>query len=216
MPPHAASTASTPAFHVRQWPALLLLLGLACEATALTELGPADDLPPMPGPDARKIGWEWHFIDQDGKPGHMRKVAGDDSIASYQRTDGCSWTRSTQGFAPATNWAKCPSTGTSNVEVLSDSLWPLEVGNSIAYRIQGTSSLIGRAWSSRRTCKVSRTVKIEIVSGVYDTYKVECEERWGSRTWWLAPSVGTAVAYQQRARRTGLIRQEMVKIVHPE
>jgi len=202
--------------HVSRFLTLLILLCFPLLATALTELEPVDNLAPMPGPDARKIGWEWHFIDQNGEPGHMRKVSGDDEQASYERTDGCAWTRSTSGFAPATNWSDCPSNGTSSVKILSDSLWPLQVGNSIVYSIQGTSSLIGRAWKSKRSCKVTNTVRIEIVSGIYDTFKVVCKERWGTRTWWLAPTVGTAVAYQQTTKRDGVVRQEMTKIVRPQ
>lgn len=191
----------------------LVLYLLAGNAFALTELESITELPPMPGPDSRRIGWEWHFIDQNGKAGHMRKIAGDDKQASYERTDGCQWTRSTSGFAPAIKWSNCPSTGSSSVNILKNSLWPLQIGNSITYKVSGNSSLIGRAWSSRRSCKVNGMVKISIVSGEYDTYKVICEERWGTRTWWLAPEVGTAVAYQQKTKRGKLIRQEMTKIV---
>lgn len=184
-------------------------------AHALEELEPLTDLAPMPGPDKRNVGWEWHYLDQKGKPGFMRKVAGDDSVASYERSDGCQWTRTTRGFAPATVWSNCPSSGKSSVEVLSDSLWPLQVGNKINYQMKGSSSLITRAWSSKRSCEVVGALKIETVSGIYDTFKVICKERWGTRTWWLAPSVGTAVAYQQKTRRNGTIRQEMTKIVQP-
>ena len=145
----------------------------------------------------------------------MRKVAGDDAIESYERSDGCSWTRTSRGFAPATVWSNCPSSGKSTVTVTDDSLWPLEVGNKITYQMKGNSSLIARAWSSRRSCEVVGAVKVKIVSGIYDTFKVICKERWGTRTWWLSPKVGTAVAYEQKTRRNGLIRQEMTKIVQP-
>lgn len=185
-------------------------------ASAVEELEPVENLAPMAGPDSRAIGWEWHFIDENGNPGFMQKISGDDSVASYERTDGCSWTRSTSGFAPATSWSNCPSSGQSSVTVLHDNLWPLAVGNRIDYRINGKSSLIARTWSSKRSCEVVAAVKIKIVSGIYDTFKVICQERWGTRTWWLAPSVGTAVAYQQNTRRGGNVRQEMIKIVQPE
>lgn len=191
------------------------MLFLSLAAHALEELEPLNSLPPMAGPDKRNIGWEWHYIDAKGKPGFMRKVAGNDEVASYERSDGCSWTRTTRGFAPATRWSNCPSKGTSSVQVINDSLWPLEVGNKINYQVKGSSSLIARAWSSKRSCEVISAVKIETVSGIYDTFKVVCKERWGTRTWWLAPSVGTAVAYQQKTRRNGLVQQEMTKIVQP-
>ncbi len=197
---------------------LLVLLAMALLpqfSHALEELEPLENLPPLPGPDSRQIGWEWHFIDEKGKPGYMKKVAGDDAIESYERSDGCSWTRTTRGFAPATVWSNCPSSGKSAVKVTSDSLWPLEIGNKITYQMKGSSSLFARAWSSRRSCEVIGAVKVKIVSGIYDTFKVICKERWGTRTWWLSPDVGTAVAYQQKTRRNGLIRQEMTKIIQP-
>ncbi len=194
---------------------LVLLLSISCSAQALTELQSVDNLEPIAGPDKRNIGWQWHFTDQNGKPGHMTKVAGDDNVASYSRTDGCEWTRATTGFAPATQWANCPSSGTSSVKITGGSLWPLEVGKRIEYTVKGSSSLIGRAWSSKRSCEVTAAVKIEIRSGVYDTFKVVCKERWGTRTWWLAPSVGTAVAYQQTTKRGGYVLQEMDRIVSP-
>jgi len=194
---------------------LLFLFSISLHSYALTELETLSNLPPMPGPDKRAIGWEWHYLDQDGLPGHMRKIAGDNTQATYTRTDGCQWTRSTRGFAPATTWSNCPSSGSSSVEVLSDSLWPLKVGNRIDYSIKGTSSLLGSVWRSKRSCEVTKAVKIKISSGVYDTFKVECKERWGTRTWWLSPSVGTAVVYQQKTRRGKLVRQELQKIIHP-
>lgn len=194
---------------------ILLLIGFSLQCQALTELETIDGLAPMAGPDSRNVGWQWHFLDKNGKPGYMVKTAGDDKIASYERSDGCRWTRTTDGFAPATEWAGCPSTGKSSVEILSNSLWPLQVGNRIEYQVRGTSSLIGRAWASKRTCEVTTAVKIEINSGIYDTFKVVCNERWGTRTWWLAPSVGTAVAYQQITKRGGLVRQEMERIISP-
>lgn len=201
--------------YMNRLPILLLLLGLSLECQALTELETIDDLAPMAGPDFRKVGWQWHYLDENGELGYMVKVSGDDKTASYSRSDGCQWTRATSGFAPATQWSGCPSNGTSSVEILADSLWPLKIGNRIEYQVRGTSSLIGRAWGSKRGCEVTSTVKIEIPSGVYDTYKVVCKERWGTRTWWLAPSVGTAVAYQQKTKRGGLVRQEMQSIVRP-
>ncbi len=193
----------------------LLLCCISFNALALTELESIDHLAPMPGPDKRNIGWEWHFTDQDGKPGFMRKVDGDDLEATYTRTDGCRWTRSTSGFAPAISWSGCPSSGTSSVELVKGKIWPLDTGQTFQYRIRGNSSLLPKAWSSSRSCEVTGQVRIEIRSGIHDTFKVVCKERWGTRTWWLSPEVGTAVAYRQTTKRGKIILQEMDRIVSP-
>jgi len=55
------------------------------------------------------------------------------------------------------------------------------------------------------------SLRIRTVSGEYDVHKVHCKERWGTRTWWLSPQVGTAVAYRQVTKREELL-QEMTRI----
>jgi len=196
----------------------LIFIGLYAFAIgncfALEELEALTELAPMPGPDKRNLGWEWHFIDQHGKPGNMRKIHGTKTMASYTRSDGCRWTRPVLGFAPASVWANCPSSGKAKVEFAGGDIWPLKVGNHFTYKTSGTSSLFGTSWNNKRDCKVKYSVKIRTVSGEHDTFKVVCEERWGTRTWWLSPKVGTAVAYQQKTFRGGLVLQEMTKIIH--
>ena len=59
---------------------------------------------------------------------------------------------------------------------------------------------------------MTNTERIRIVSGEYDTYKLVCKERFGTRTWWLSPKVGTAVVYEHRPRRGAMIRQEFTRI----
>ena len=191
---------------------LFILLFVHNLCFALEELEKIDHLTPMDGSGHRAIGWQWHYVDQKGKPGHMRKIGGTDASANYIRTDGCEWTRPVRGFAPAFLWANCPSTGKSNVEFIGGNIWPLSTGNKFTYQVKGTSSLFG-SWTSKRACEVKYMVRIKIVSGQYDTFKVVCEERWGTRSWWLAPEIGTAVAYRQKTFRDGLVLQEMTKIV---
>jgi hypothetical protein len=189
-----------------------LLLIATANSDALDELDIIEKLAPLPGPDHRDIGWEWHYIDQKGEPGFMRKVAGTQTTASYTRSDGCAWTRPIRGFSPATVWSNCPSTGRSKVKFIKGDIWPIKVGNQFNYSIKGSSSLFGSAWGSQRSCKVKYSVRVRTVSGEYDTHKLVCEERWGTRSWWLSPSVGTAVAYQQKTLQGKLILQEMTEI----
>ena len=66
---------------------LLSAVPLLQPALALDELATIDPLAPMDGPGERNIGWQWHYVDSDGKPGYMEKVAGDETTASYERTD---------------------------------------------------------------------------------------------------------------------------------
>jgi len=192
--------------------ALFILPFFHSAGFALEELEKIDHLSPMDGPGHRAIGWEWHYIDHSGEPGHMRKVSGTDTTATYYRTDGCVWTRPVRGFAPAYSWSNCPSSGKSKVEFKGGDIWPLRVGNKFTYKLTGSSSILG-SWNGERACEVKYMVRIKIVSGQYDTFKVVCEERWGTRSWWLAPEVGTAVAYRQKTFLDDLVLEEMTKIV---
>ncbi|MEM7563127.1 MAG: hypothetical protein AAF353_08780 [Pseudomonadota bacterium] len=195
---------------------LLLLMLPISQAAALEELYRLEVLKEITKRDHRPIGWEWHYIDQDGKPGLMRKTAATENTASYQRSDGCEWTRQTRGFAPATVWSDCPSSGQASVEFLDGQIWPLRIGNRFRYQMHGKSSMLSFKWSSKRSCEVIYAVRIKTVSGEYDTFRLECQERWGTRSWWLSPKVGTAVAYQQKTNRNDIILQEMTRIVVPQ
>ena len=191
---------------------LLSAVPLLQPALALDELATIDPLAPMDGPGERNIGWQWHYVDSDGKPGYMEKVAGDETTASYERTDGCKWTRPVKGFAPASTWSDCPSTGKADVSFSEGVIWPLTVGAKFIWSIRGTSNLFSRAWKSKRTCEVLPSLRIRTVTGEHDVHKLTCKERWGTRTWWLSPEVGTAIAYRQTTKR-GVILQEMTHII---
>ena len=190
---------------------LLLFCFGSGSAWSLEEIATIDPLPPMDGPGERKLGWQWHYIDQDGKAGFMEKVAAEGDTASYTRTDGCQWTRPVKGFAPATKWKDCPSSGSASVSFVNGDIWPLKVGNTFTWSYRGNSNLIGKVWKTKRSCTVMPNLRIRIVSGEYDVHKLHCKERWGTRTWWLSPEVGTAVAYRQITKR-GELLQEMTHI----
>jgi len=194
--------------------ALMMFSGYSA---AFDVLGPVEIKKPMDGPGFRAVGWKWHYIDQNGMAGHMEKVASNsdkngNELASYERTDGCHWTRLVRGFAPAVKWTNCPSTGKATVNFESGTIWPLQLGNSFVYKVGGASNLLARAWKTKRQCTVTATERIRIVSGEYDAYKLVCEERFGTRTWWLSPEVGTAVVYEHKPKRGDYIRQEYVRI----
>jgi hypothetical protein len=191
---------------------LCVLLTIGGSAHALEELERIELPLPMPGPDKRNIGWEWHYIDQNGKAGYMRKIAGTELTASYIRTDGCKWTRPILGFAPALVWSDCPSSGKAEVEFIDGDIWPIKVGNKFSYKMQGTSTFLNFKWSGKRNCEIAYSVRIRTVAGEFDSFKLVCHERWVVRTWWLSPEVGTAVAYQQETGKDKLILQEMTKI----
>lgn len=194
-----------------------MLLVSSGAALALEELGPVSLPETLDGPGFRAIGWQWHYIDQNGKPGYMEKVASrtdedGNELASYVRSDGCQWTRQVKGLAPATEWKNCPSSGKASVEYTGGTIWPLRVGNKFSYSVKGQSSLFAKVWGTSRQCTVTSAVRVRIISGEFDTFKVVCKERFGTRTWWLSPAIGTAVAYRHKPKRGAMVLQEYTHI----
>ena len=146
--------------------AVLLFCSLLClpKAYALEELETLSPLPPLDGPGERAIGWQWHFIDAKGKTGYMEKIGGGSDLATYNRTDGCRWTRSTLGFAPAINWTNCPSTGSATVTLLQPDIWPLTVGKTFVWQMNGVSNLLNRKWKSQRSCGLAKRVEAGLLN----------------------------------------------------
>lgn len=193
---------------------MLIILG-ASPSFGFENLRTLDSLPPMPGPDFRAIGWEWHFIDENGTPGLMRKTEGTSVNASYWRNDGCTWTRNKSGFAPALQWDNCPTSGLSEYKRYGDPIWPLVVGKKFGYKGTAVNSLNNKKKKFNRRCEVTKIVRIKTNAGEFDTFVVVCKDRWVKRSWWLSANVGTAVVYKQRNLLGESLFQEMVRIVFP-
>ena len=194
---------------------IFFLMALLClPSIAFEELPLEGELQEMPK-DIRSVGWQWHYVDQNGQAGYMEKISETTTTNTYRRTDGCHWTRSNTGFAPALEWHNCPSSGTSEYRFSGEGVWPLQVGAQFSYIGTGESTLSDRTWKIERKCEVVGTTSIRTVAGVFDTYKVQCKDRWSKRTWWLAPTVGTAVRYSQSNLLGEQSTQEMTHIVSP-
>ncbi len=193
----------------------LLLLTWLDPCFGYKEIAKLDWLAPMPGPDQRKVGWEWHYLDSEGNNGLMRKTGDTASSASYWRSDGCTWTRKKTGFAPAISWSNCPSSGQSTSSFNGDPIWPLKLGSRFRYVGTGSSTLSKRQRKFNRKCRVKKRVKLKTVAGEFDTFKVVCKDRWITRTWWMSPLIGTAVAYKQRNLIGDGYSHEMTRIVRP-
>ncbi|MEM7196433.1 MAG: hypothetical protein AAF402_15965 [Pseudomonadota bacterium] len=190
-----------------------IVFGLWASSAFAYEEFATDAAPGTVVKDARDVGWQWHYIDENGDAGFMEKTAQEDGHASYKRSDGCIWTRPDSGFAPAVEWRNCPSSGTADVSFAGDSIWPLQVGNRFAYTGTARSSLSSGARKLRRSCQVTGITGLKTVAGSFTTFKVVCKDRWTTRTWWLSSEVGTAVLYRQETFTGRTSIQEMTKVV---
>jgi hypothetical protein len=96
-----------------------------------------------------------------------------------------------------------------------DALWPLEVGKSTTFNVEGARAI---------TARVARTETIRVPAGNFFTYVIERRDRDLSAgsdnfaTYWYAPSVGTVVKFTEQVNRAGRPRPayEVVSIVLPQ
>ncbi len=96
-----------------------------------------------------------------------------------------------------------------------DTLWPLEIGKSTTFNVEGVRSI---------TARVVRTETIKVPAGEFFAYVIERTDRDLSAgpdnkaTYWYAPSVGTVVKFAEQVNRAGRPRPafEMVSIVLPQ
>ncbi|MCB2100775.1 MAG: hypothetical protein KDE22_07900 [Rhodobacterales bacterium] len=83
-------------------------------------------------------------------------------------------------------------TWTNTVVAESGTLWPLKVGNTKQWRIEGTNSY-GKSWKRTDVCTVQGTVRVETTNGTFAAYKVYCDFSWAQRTYYYAPEAGRIV-----------------------
>lgn len=139
---------------------------------------------------------------------------------NYSATDssGCSWTNLVLEFAPSFEWNNCSgSSGTQKITKTKGSPWPLSAKSKFQYGFRGKSNDGGKPWTSTRKCKVKAQERVRVPAGEFDTFKVECTDKWSKRTYWFSPQLGHAVAFK-RKHNTDSSRSysmEFVKTVNP-
>ena len=94
------------------------------------------------------------------------------------------------------------------ITAMSNSLWPLKVGNTSSYDHEYEFSS-GNKGSGTRTCEVTGAEKSEVPMGVFDAYVVQCRDTFGDKfeisTWHISPEVGE-IRYMREHSENGLIR----------
>jgi hypothetical protein len=122
-------------------------------------------------------------------------------------SDGCTWTRAMDWFAPSVAWDKCGDSsrwakGTARVKVL-DRLYPIEPGAKGVYERYAVSHR-GDDYTRKTTCSVGKPVAVIGQSGKrMPAHVVSCDDGKRTRVTWYAPGVGP-VAFVQRHEDKGV------------
>lgn len=80
--------------------------------------------------------------------------------------------------------------------------YPLSLGKKWSGEYDGYTADDGAKWSSKVSCEVKAWEKVKVVAGEFDSYRIECQEKWralliltgeSKSTRWYAPAVGMVV-----------------------
>ncbi|MDG4717372.1 MULTISPECIES: hypothetical protein [Thalassospira] len=108
------------------------------------------------------------------------------------------------GFvSPDVKWENCESsTGSQTLEHTGD-IWPLKVGNTESYAIEGTDGT--DTWSSNRECSVAGIAMVTLGTTTIPTYEVVCKDKSNTRTWFYSQTHKWPVKYTKVSKKRGLV-----------
>lgn len=174
-----------------KWTAAAVALGLIVACAPKVETQPASaELAPM----------EWRTplvgdttvwqVRGGGQQTHQA-VSVENGVVSGGSSTGCTW-KSTYDFSPALEYANC--NGWTGKQVLSGegSLFPMQIGATARWEIDGTNTKNG-PYDNFRECTVKGTARVTVPAGTFDTYHVNCQERWRVRDYYVSPELQHSV-----------------------
>ena len=189
-----------------------LLLG-ACQSATPTpaSLTPAPSAATLaPGqPPVLQPGATFVFRQGDGDEVTSRVVAVAGEDVTWEADNGWTWTGQAF-FWPVARWQSEGAGGSQEISGDPGALFPLAVGERVAYRVEGRSQDEQAGWSLQGRCEVAAAEQITVPAGTFETYKVVCEQGedlsdpYRTRTWWYAPAIGHYVAQLHRTRTGGI------------
>ncbi|MEM9781450.1 MAG: hypothetical protein AAF899_03145 [Pseudomonadota bacterium] len=172
--------------------ALSGMLMTGCATNAPETQPTANALPPAPVPEV-VIGPYAEIQWADGSLDVLQISKSDGNLLSGSFESGCKWTAFSDGYGPSPSWEDCwGSTGTNKL-TREGVLFPLEIGKSERWEVEGRNT-DGGTWKTVRRCEVAETVSVTVPAGTYDTYHVKCSDSWRSYSWYYSPELGHSVA----------------------
>jgi hypothetical protein len=155
------------------------------------------------------------FRKPDGAEVSSRVLAVEGDDVTWQSDNGWTWTGKAF-FWPVERWQSESAGGSQEISGDPRALFPLTVGERVAYRYHGRRQDQQAGWSGQGRCEVAAAEQITVPAGTFDTYKVVCEQGedlskpYRIRTWWYAPAIGHYVATLHQTRTGGINELEQL------
>jgi len=188
---------------------LCCALAVCCSAPAATNLEPAARLSLAKG---EVLVQHWLV---EGSPLGTRTWREGDSL-HFDSTDGCSGSYP-EPFSFAVSWESCGdgewSTGGRAFESREGEIWPLEVGKTVRWTAAATNSEGSRS-HNERICRVDGTERVEVPAGIFDAFRVICDDKKDRTTDHYAPALKQKVRRVVENKRNG--RRKVVVLVSGE
>ena len=175
---------------------MAMVLGLGASWTAAEDIGPVSaPLGPMAKP-VMQVGDQETWRNKKGEE-WTRTVAGmDETTATFEESDGCTFTRPHEVFAQWLEWANCRSEGSGTVKLTKGDVWPLEAGKKWRYKYAGSNKK-GRKWKGKESCQVKEEVRVKVPAGEFDTFHVVCKTKRIRRDYYISPELEANVMYKR-------------------
>ena len=140
----------------------------------------------------------------------------DDKTIEVSRDNGCSYTFSNDDrYGPNLTWTNCGSGawGSGKAEDIKKEgqLWPFKVGNKVSYKYIAINSKGKKNKKAFRNCEVTGTELATASGKEYPSYKIECTEHSGDRTYWYAPELETTAYFIRNHKKKGKMVTEFVE-----
>ena len=180
------------------------LCGLAACAPKIETQPVTAELPPAQPPSYAVGDTMVHLNKLTGVEETSRVVsASADIVEVVNETSGCRYAFKPGTYAPGLAWQNCQGyTGTRKLTGSEGSIYPMQVGASVAWSAEGTDDK-GNTWDGSQTCKVEGTAKVTTVAGTFDTYHVRCNTDSRVRNYYVDPASGRNVITQSTHSGSG-------------
>lgn len=124
----------------------------------------------------------------------------DDDKVFWTTQDGSDFVSYSNFILPVISWKTDTRSGTRRLDIPSNSLWPLKVGNAITFSAEavlapqrGFGDRI--EWTETWKCVIDGTETVSVVSGEFGTFRIACRNTQSTTdkpqiiVWYYAPSV---------------------------
>ena len=134
----------------------------------------------------------------DGRVETVTRI--DEDKVFWTTQEGMGFVSYSNFILPVISWKTDARSGTRRLDISSDSLWPLKVGNAITFSAEAVLApqrgLGDRIeWTETWKCVIDGTETISVVSGKFATFRIACRNQKSTAdhpqiiVWYYAPSV---------------------------